>query len=205
MCTGPSLVTVRRTPFVRFTERALRTRGCRVRASPTPASAARRARAVGSELGPGAPRSSCGAGILSDEAFPPLCRSPAAARSHGTEQAKAVALLIAVTTLCGGLWSQPHLTDWSPDVGDAGGLRSRRVSGGAGPGIRAGAPMLAPCCPLVNAAWPESRHSWARRLPSVPGGEELAQQDSSGDSGTRGHVENNETESTETEVTFRAS
>lgn len=147
MCTGPSLVTVRRTPFVRFTERALRTRGCRVRASPTPASAARRARAVGSELGPGAPRSSCGAGILSDEAFPPLCRSPAAARSHGTEQAKAVALLIAVTTLCGGLWSQPPLTDGSPDVGDAGGLRSRRVSGGAGPGIRAGAPMLAPCRP----------------------------------------------------------
>lgn len=169
MCTGPSLVTVRRTPFVRFMERALRTRGCRVRASPTPASAARRARAVGSGLGPGAPRSSCGAGILSDEAFPPLCRSPAAARSHGTEHAKAAALLIAVTTLCGGLWSQPPLTDWSPDVGDAGGLRSRRVSGGAGPGIRAGAPMLAPCRPLVTAAWPESRHSWARRLPSVRG------------------------------------
>lgn len=114
-------------------------------------------------------RSSCGAGILSDEAFPPLCWSPAAARSHGTEHAKAAALLIAVATLCRGLWSQPPLTDGSPDVGDAGGLRSRRVSGGAGPGIRAGAPMLAPCRPLVNAAWPESRHSWARRLPSVRG------------------------------------
>lgn len=147
MCTGPLPGHGAQDALVRFTERALRTHGCRVRASPTPASAARRARAVGSELGPGAPRSSCDAGILSDEAFSPLCRSPAAARSHGTEQAKAVALLIAVATLCGGLWSQPPLTDWSPDVGDAGGLRSRRVSGGAGPGIRAGAPMLAPCRP----------------------------------------------------------
>lgn len=114
MCTGPSLVTVRRTPFVRFTERALRTRGCRVRASPTPASATRRARAVGSELGPGAPRSSCGAGILSDEAFPPLCRSPAAARSHGTEQAKAVALLIAVATLRGGALESATLDGLEP-------------------------------------------------------------------------------------------
>lgn len=149
MCTGPSLVTVRRTPFVRFTERALRTRGCRVRASPTPASAARRARAVGSELGPGAPRSSCGAGILSDEAFPPLCRSPAAARSHGTEHAKAAALLIAVATLCGGALESATLDGREPRRRGRWrtSLRSRRVSGGAGPGIRAGALMLAPCRP----------------------------------------------------------